>query len=212
MIGVFGGSFDPIHFGHIEPLTELSEIFDFSEIRLIPTHQSPINKLFSASADHRYRMAAIIASSGSNNFVSDDVELRKEGISYTYETIKIIKKEANKEDLCLILGLDVFLNIETWYNYLGILKEVNIIVINRPDSDVKKIKNMNFEILDRITSSKIDFLKNEKKQIFFYQMSSINISSTKIRDMIRKGKNPVGLIPGSIMSYIKRNKLYMEKI
>ena len=212
MIGVFGGSFDPIHFGHIEPLTELSEIFDFSEIRLIPTHQSPINKLFYASADHRYRMAAIIASSGSNNFVSDDVELRKEGISYTYETIKIIKKEANKEDLCLILGLDVFLNIETWYNYLEILKEVNIIVINRPDSDVKKIKNMNFEILDRITSSKIDFLKNEKKQIFFYQMSSINISSTKIRDMIRKGKNPVGLIPGSIMSYIKRNKLYMEKI
>ena len=212
MIGVFGGSFDPIHFGHIEPLTELSEIFDFTEIRLIPTYQSPVNKLFSASPDHRYRMAAIIASSGSNNFVSDDVELRKEGISYTYETIKIIKKEANKEDLCLILGLDVFLNIETWYNYLEILKEVNIIVINRPDSDVKKIKNMNFEILDRITSSKIDFLKNEKKQIFFYQMSSINISSTKIRDMIRKGKNPVGLIPGSIMSYIKRNKLYMEKI
>ena len=114
--------------------------------------------------------------------------------------------------MCLILGLDVFLNIETWYNYLEILKEVNIIVINRPDSDVKKIENMNFEILDRITSNKIDFLKNEKKQIFFYQMSSINISSTKIRDMIRKGKNPVGLIPGSIMSYIKRNKLYMEKI
>lgn len=212
MIGVFGGSFDPIHFGHIKPLTELSEIFNFTEIRLIPTFQSPANKLFFASANHRYRMAAIIASSGSNNLVSDDVELRKEGISYTYDTIKIIKKETNKEDLCLILGLDVFLNIETWYNYLEILKEVNIIVINRPDSNVKKIENMNFEILDRITSNKIDFLKNEKKQIFFYKMSSINISSTKIRDMIRKGKNPVGLIPGSIMSYIKRNKLYMEKI
>ena len=157
-------------------------------------------------------MATIIASSGSNNFVSDDVELRNEGISYTYETIKIIKKEANKEDLCLILGLDVFLNIETWYNYLEILKEANIIVINRPDSDVKKIENMDFEILDRITSNKIDFLKNEKKQIFFHQMSSVNISSTKIRGMILQGENPVGLIPGSVMSYIKRNKLYMEKV
>ena len=212
MIGVFGGSFDPIHFGHIEPLNELSAIFDFKEIRLIPTYKSPVKKPFYASADHRYRMAAIIASSGANNFISDDVEIRKEGISYTYETIKIIKKETNEEDLYLIIGLDVFLNIETWYNYLEILKEANIIVINRPDSDVKKIENMNFEILDRITSNKLDFLKNEKKQIFFHQMSSVNISSTKIRDMIMQGKNPVGLIPGSVMSYIKRNKLYMEKL
>ena len=71
---------------------------------------------------------------------------------------------------------------------------------------------MNFEIADRITNNKIDFLKNEKKQIFFHQISSINISSTKIRSMIKRGDDPVGLIPGSIMSYIKRNKLYMEKI
>ena len=125
MIGVFGGSFDPIHFGHIEPLNELSEIFDFEEIRLIPTYKSPVKKPFYASADHRYRMAAIIASSGTNNFISDDIEIRKEGISYTHETIKIIKKERNEENLCLIIGLDVFLNIETWYNYLEILKEAN---------------------------------------------------------------------------------------
>lgn len=212
MIGVFGGSFDPIHFGHIEPLNELSEIFDFKEIRLIPTYQSPVNKSFYASADHRYKMAAIIASSGANNFIPDDIEIRKEGISYTYETIKTIKKEAKEEDLCLIIGLDVFLNIETWYNYIAILEIANIIVINRPDSDLKKIEKMNFEIVNRITNNKIDFLKNEKKQIFFHQISSINISSTKIRSMIKRGDDPVGLIPGSIMSYIKRNKLYMEKI
>ena len=157
-------------------------------------------------------MAAIIASSGANNFIPDDIEIRKEGISYTYETIKTIKKEAKEEDLCLIIGLDVFLNIETWYNYIAILEIANIIVINRPDSDLKKIEKMNFEIADRITNNKIDFLKNEKKQIFFHQMSSINISSTKIRSMIKRGEDPVGLIPGSIMSYIKRNKLYMEKI
>ena len=212
MIGVLGGSFDPIHFGHIQPLNELSEIFSFTEIRLIPTYKSPINKLFHANARHRYNMTSIIASSGTNNFISDDLEIRKEGISYTYETIKIIKKETNKDDLCLIMGLDVFLNIESWYNYLEILKEANIIVINRPESNVKKIKDMDLKIIDRITSDKIDFLKNEKKQIFFHEMPSLNISSTKIRDIIRSGENPSGLVPGSIMSYIKRNNPYMEKI
>jgi|TARA_B100000767_G_C19758149_1_gene533936 nicotinate-nucleotide adenylyltransferase len=212
MIGVLGGSFDPIHFGHIKPLNELSSIFDFTEIRLIPTYQSPVNKSFHANASHRHNMTSIIASSSLNNFVSDDLEIKKEGVSYTYDTIKIIKKETNNEDLCLIMGLDVFLNIESWYNYLEILKEVNIIVINRPESNVKKIENMNFEVLDRITSNKIDFLKNQKKQIFFHQISSLNISSTKIRDIIRSGGIPTGLIPGTIMSYIKRNNLYMEKI
>ena len=181
MIGVHGGSFDPIHFGHINPLIELSDLFEFEEIRLVPTNKSPVDKIFYSNIDHRFNMVSIIAASDTNNFVADNVEMNRDEISYTYKTIKILKKKLQREDICLIMGLDVFLKLESWYNYIEILKEVRIIVVNRPDNDINNIKKMNFEILDRITSNKLDFLRNEKKHIFLFETSSIDISSSQIR-------------------------------
>ena len=98
MIGIFGGSFDPIHFGHINPLNELSKVFDFKEIRLIPTYQSPANKVFFVNARHRYNMVSIISSSNSNNFIADNIEILNEGISYTYETLEMIRKKVERID------------------------------------------------------------------------------------------------------------------
>ena len=69
MIGVHGGSFDPIHFGHINPLIELSDLFEFEEIRLVPTNKSPVDKIFYSNIDHRFNMVSIIAASDTNNFV-----------------------------------------------------------------------------------------------------------------------------------------------
>ena len=93
---------------------------------------------------------------------------------------------------------------------MEILKNTRIVVVNRPDSNIEEIKKMNFEILDRITSNIIDFKKNEKKQIFLYETPSINISSSNIRKKINCNESLAGLIPGSILSYIERNKLYMD--
>ena len=210
MIGVLGGSFDPIHFGHIKLLNELTEYFNFKEIRLIPTYQSPAKKTFCASSTHRKNMASIIANSDANNFVVDKAEIQRGGISYTYDTLKIIKKDRNIDDICLIMGLDVFLTFESWYNYLEILQEVNIIVLNRPDFDFVNINSMGQEIIGRVTKNRNDLLKDNKKHIFLYETAYIDISSTKIRNLISRGENPIGLIPGSIWSYIKRNKLYTE--
>ena len=212
MIGVFGGSFDPIHFGHINPLIELSEQFKFSEIRLIATYKSPASKIFHSEASHRHNMVSIIAASTTNNFIADDIEIRKEGVSYTYETIQNLKNTLKNEDICLIMGLDVFLDIETWYNYKIMMEEVNIIVVNRPDFNIKSTKNIDSSILGNIVKNKEIFVASKKGCIFFYETPSICISSTSIRSIIGKGENPSGMIPGSIMSYIKRNKLYTEKI
>jgi len=211
MIGVFGGSFDPVHFGHINPLIELSELFDFKEIRLVPTYQSPVNKVFFASARHRYNMVSIISASNSNNFVADNLEILNQGISYTYKTLEMIREREEKHEISLIIGLDAFFNIENWYNYKKLIKNYKLIVINRPDYDIYNLRNMDIEIFKKITYDKDEFLKNEKN-IYLYKTSALDISSTKIRDAILNGNKTIGLIPGSIMSYIKRNKLYTEII
>ena len=106
------------------------------------------------------------------------------------------------------MGLDVFLNIETWYNFERIVEEVNILVINRPGFEINRINSMTSLIRDKVSKSKSDFLKSEKKAIFFHQSQLIDISSSSIREIIKKNKDPVKKIPGSIMSYIKRNNLY----
>jgi len=211
MIGILGGSFDPIHFGHINPLYDLSEEFNFTEIRLIPTYISPIGKFYFAEYKHRFNMVSIIASSDTNNMIADNTEIIKEGVSYTYETIKIIKEREKSNNICLILGLDVFLNIETWYNYKDLINETKIIVLNRPNIDVNLIKNMNSIIQNKIISKKDEFIDAEESKIFLYTSSNINLSSTQVRRLIEKEKDTSGLIPGSIASYIRRNNLYKGK-
>lgn len=210
MIGVLGGSFDPIHFGHINPLIEVSEQFNLSEIKLIPTYQSAVGKVFHANSEHRMNMVSIIAASSLNNFVAEDLELRKGGVSYTYDTIKLLKERHKNERFCLIMGLDVFLRIESWYNYKKILNEVNILVINRPGFSLNKLDSMDTLIHSKISKNKIDFINNNNYEIYFHETASINISSSSIREKISKGEDPIKKIPGSIMSYIKRNNLYKK--
>ena len=211
MIGILGGSFDPIHFGHINPLYDLSEEFNLTEIRLIPTYISPTDKSYHADYQHRLNMVSIIASSEKNNFIADNIEIVKEGISYTYETIKIIKEYRKCSNIYLILGLDAFLNIETWYRYNDLLEETKIIVLNRPNIDINLIKNMSSKIQNKITNKKDIFINTKDSKIFLYTSSSINISSTQIRRLIIAQKDTSKLIPGSIASYIRRNNLYIGK-
>ncbi len=210
MIGVFGGSFDPIHFGHIKPVIKLSEEFCFEEIYLIPCFISPTSKDIIASAEHRFKMASIVCSSHFNNIKCDAREINRKGTSYSYDTIIDLKKEKNLKNspLCLILGLDVFLNFEKWYNYRNILDEANIIVINRPNNTEDKINSMSDFIQNKLLKNKEDFLKKKNGGIYLYSGLSIESSSSNIRSMIKKGNEPTGLIPGSIWNYIKRNKLY----
>ena len=88
--------------------------------------------------------------------------MKRKGISYTYDTIKTLKDQNKRDDFCLIMGLDVFLKIETWFKYENILNEVNILVINRPGRDIDEIKKMGNLVNQKISKNKEDFLNNKK--------------------------------------------------
>jgi len=207
MIGVFGGSFDPIHFGHISPLMELNKEFNFNNILLIPCNLSPSLKNTNASAIDRLKMTKIIAQSTSNNFLSDDREIKRGGISYSYDTLRDIKNKYD-QNISLIIGEDVFLNFDKWYNYNKIINMVNIIVLSRPKHKIDFSNSLPKEIIDKITTNRDNFFNKNSGYIYLFNNIEYNISSTTIRNMIKNEKEPRSMMPGSVYSYIKRNKLY----
>ena len=207
MIGVFGGSFDPIHFGHIKPLIELNKEFNFNNILLIPCNLSPSLKKTNASAIDRFEMTKVISQSSTNNFLSDDREIKRGGISYSYDTIRDIKNKYS-QNILLIIGADVFLNFDKWYNYNKIINMVNIIVLNRPKYNTDFNNSLPKGIIDKIITNKDDFLNENSGYIYLFNNSEYNISSTIVRNMIKDKKQPISMTPGSVYSYIKRNKLY----
>ena len=167
MIGVFGGSFDPIHFGHIEPLNELSEIFDFEEIRLIPTYKSPVKKPFYASADHRYRMAAIIASSGTNNFISDDII---EGQNHLYFTTERLYKHIHGSDYIDVNNSGI---ISIKAPITNLIKDIDFINENAEALDTR-IDN-NFTLISTI-DTKIDNKISKQLELHNGRLSNIDSS------------------------------------
>ena len=152
-------------------------------------------------------MTKIIAQSTSNNFLSDDREIKRCCISYSYDTLRDIKNKYDR-NISLIIGEDVFLNFDKWYNYNKIINMVNIIVLSRPKHKIDFNNSLPKEIIDKITTNKDNFFNKNSGYIYLFNNIEYNISSTTIRNMIKNKKEPRSMMPGSVYSYIKRNKLY----
>ena len=134
MLGIFGGSFDPLHFGHIKSALALLERYEFSEIRFIPCKQSPLKDGTVASGRHRWEMLSLFTKSMDKLSV-DDIELKRDGPSFTIDTVKEIYESLNNEYvLVLILGIDAYLEFCKWKNYNEILSYCHVMILQRPST------------------------------------------------------------------------------
>ncbi len=208
MIGIFGGSFDPVHFGHIKTALALLENFDFEQIRFIPCQQSPHKNKVYASAEHRWQMLSLIANSHEKLMV-DDCELKRHAPSYTIDTlIELRERFGDKKSLVLILGIDAYLKFCQWHHYENILSYCHLMILQRPgytlpESGCEKdyINSCMVEDIALLTDTAYG-------KIFLSDLEKIDISSTQIRRTIADGEQPRYVIPGNVWNYIKRNKLY----
>ena len=208
MIGIFGGSFDPIHFGHIKLVLALLEHFDFENIRLVPCQLSPHKKNTYASAKHRLAMLNIVTSTN-EKLIADDRELRRPGVSYTIDTLRELREElGTTQAIVMIVGVDAFANICTWHKYAEILSLCHIMLLKRPEYELPA-EGCEKELYEshctddinkiRETSNGYIYLSNEEKYA---------ISSSEIRHVIASGQQPRYMLPGNIWNYIRRNELY----
>jgi len=199
-IGVLGGTFNPIHNGHLRLALEIYERLSLAEIRLIPSAQPPHRAIPSVSSKLRLEMVQA-AIAGVTGLTADDRELQRDGPSYMVDTLFSLRAEYPDNPLCLILGSDAFMNLKSWYQSKQIINLAHIIIVRRPNTVLATQHINQTHNLNQLHTSKAG-------KIWVEELPDIAISATQIRDLIAAGNNPNYLLPLAVLDIINHNRLY----
>lgn len=207
-----GGTFNPVHSGHIKAARVIRKAMTLDKILFIPSYIPPHKETADvASPAHRLRMIELALASYPG-FEPSAVEIEARGKSYSILTLEKIKKTYPEAMIFFILGVDAFLEIETWREYRRVLDQCSFIVISRPGFRLADAKNvLGGKYRDHIhTLPPFPRKKGEglEAKIFLFPFDALDISSTEIRRRIRRGLSIQGMVPKKIESYIFENSLY----
>ena len=208
-LGILGGTFDPIHFGHLRVAEEVAEELALEHMYLIPAALPP-HKDGKPVSSFEHRMAMIqLAVEGSPLLEALDLEGRRQGLSYSIETLREFRQlfKGNFE-LFFIIGIDAFLEIGTWKEYRALFDHAHFLVINRPGFQSEDLGRF-------LTSLEVGFERDGDKfvvpsgnHLIFREATLMDISSTEIRNRVAEGKTIRFMLPKTVRTYIMRNRLY----
>ena len=209
-IGIFGGTFDPIHYGHLRTAFEMLQALRFDAVRFIPSGDPPHRGRTFASAQLRLEMVTA-ATQRERRFVVDDRELRREGPSYTVDTLASIRREQADAALGLILGMDAFLGLCSWHRWDEILGLANIVVAHRPGWRAPDIGPLGDLIAEHGTHRVEDLHENAAGRIHIHAVTQLEISSTEIRELVLAGRDPRFLMPDVVRDVIMNSNCYAKQ-
>lgn len=206
-IGVFGGTFDPIHYGHLRTGYELLRRLRLSEVRFLPCGIPPHRETPVADAAERLAMVQM-ATAGQPGFIVDDRELRREGPSYSVDTLLDLRAEYPSRSLCLIVGMDAFLSLPKWYQWRQVLELAHVVVAHRPGWRAPGMGPLGELLMDRGTGTVEDLHDARAGSIFIHAVTQLEISSTTLRSLIQSGGDPRFLMPDTVRDVIDKSGCY----
>lgn len=206
-IGIFGGTFDPIHYGHLRTAFELLQALRLTSVRFIPCGDPPHRGDTFTTAEHRLNMVRA-AAHGQAGFDVDDREILRDGPSYSVDTLEALRSEYPGYSLALIIGMDAFLGLTSWHRWDELLDLAHIVVAHRPGWRAPDMGQLGDLIEQHGTHRVEDLHETVAGRIHIHAVTQLEISSTEIRDLIAGGRDPRFLMPDAVRDYIRQNECY----
>lgn len=206
-IGIFGGTFDPIHFGHLRTALELYQALDLAEVRLIPCYKPVHRKLPIATPEQRLAMV-YQAIEGEHAFKVDECEIQRKVPSYMIDTLETLREKLPETPLCLIMGIDALLGFTGWHRYEDILKLAHLVIAHRPQYHLPQTGTIAELLKQRIKHNTVAIHDSLAGNIILHPVTPLEISATDIRRQIAMGRSTRYLLPDRVYHYIQEHGVY----
>jgi len=207
MIGIFGGTFDPVHFGHLRSVLEVRQHLGLRELRLVPCRLPPHRGEPIASVRQRVTMLKL-AIDDQAGVILDQRELQREGPSYMVDTLESLRGEVGETSLCLIMGMDTFQGLPQWHHWTRLIEYAHMIVMTRPGWN----NSSEGELGDLVRERKIVDLRRLRDEsagcVYHCEVTQLEISASDIRRQLAVGHSPRYLLPDQVLEFIESEGIY----
>lgn len=208
MIGIFGGTFDPVHLGHLRVALDVIESLRLEQVRFLPLQHAVHRAQPLAGGDQRLAMLQA-ALAGEPRFVADDRELTRGGRSYTLDTLESLRAELGDDvPLCLLLGGDAFNGFLSWHEPERVAELAHLVVMERPGYALPTDSSLQAMVEHRATDLAADLRNAPGGRIWFQPVTQLDISATDIRQRVAAGRSPRYLVPDPVVELIDSQSLY----
>ncbi|WP_347355775.1 nicotinate (nicotinamide) nucleotide adenylyltransferase [Bdellovibrio sp.] len=210
-IGIFGGSFNPPHMGHINAIQTVAKKAGLGKVHIVPAAQNPLKTpVEGPTPEQRVELTRLAFNQYGDTYFVDDQEITRGGMSYTVDTVLNLRKQYDANDLYLVVGADKFEELAQWKDYQKILTEANLIVTTRPGYDIpESLEEMPGFLKPLVAEFDFNFIElNTGRNIQFITLRDVEVSSSEVRKWLRSGKPVEKYLPLAVESYLKENKLY----
>ena len=206
MIGIYGGTFNPVHYGHLRTGLEVLELFELQQLRWIPCRLPAHRQQPDVSPEHRLTMLQL-ACADTPGFDVDRRELDRDGPSYMVDTLRSLRNEYPQTGLILFIGTDAFTGLSRWHEWQQLFEYAHIVVMTRPPYDMPELSGF---LLQRLCTDKPVLRQQNAGLLLFQPVTALDISATAIRDLISMGQSPKFLLPDAVIRYIRQQQLYLS--
>lgn len=208
-LAIFGGTFDPVHYGHLRCAEDARQKLNLKKLVLFPSGKPPHRPEPQATTAQRLEMLGL-ACLEFPQLLIDARETRRDGPSYMVDTLQELRCESPQRPLLLLIGQDAANHLDTWFHWEQLFILAHIVILTRPDSISQYSKSLARQIQQRLGFARQNLLSTQAGGVLPLQVTSIDVSATNIKKTICDGRSLKGMLPAGVICYINENNLYLR--